>query len=92
MPNCYRNCNPTNINPDEEMPDADEEPSREPTPIEQPPPSKPVELKEEVTVHGGRRRGKRQVMKKKTVKDEEGYLGLCNTLGLINIFFTNLQQ
>ncbi|OGE55600.1 hypothetical protein PENARI_c004G11535 [Penicillium arizonense] len=59
---------------DEEMPDADEEPSREPTPIEQPPLSKPVELKEEVTVQGGRRRGKRQVMKKKTVKDEEGYL------------------
>lgn len=59
---------------DEEMPDADEEPVREPTPVEQPPPSKP-ELKEEVTVQGGRRRGKRQVMKKKTVKDEEGYLG-----------------
>ncbi|KAJ5558437.1 hypothetical protein N7461_002409 [Penicillium sp. DV-2018c] len=58
---------------DEEMPDADEEP-REPTPVEQPPPSKPAELKEEVTVQGGRRRGKRQVMKKKTVKDEEGYL------------------
>jgi DNA polymerase delta subunit 3 len=74
------------------MPDADEEPSREPTPIEQPPLSKPVELKEEVTVQGGRRRGKRQVMKKKTVKDEEGYLGLCSTLGPINIFVTNLQQ
>lgn len=60
---------------DEEMPDADEEAVREPTPVEQPPPSKPAELKEEVTVQGGRRRGKRQVMKKKTVKDEEGYLG-----------------
>ncbi|CAP96799.1 hypothetical protein E8E15_008372 [Penicillium rubens] len=58
---------------DEDMPDADDEP-REPTPVEQPPPSKPAELKEEVTVQGGRRRGKRQVMKKKTVKDEEGYL------------------
>ncbi|CAI7575198.1 unnamed protein product [Penicillium crustosum] len=58
---------------DEEMPDADEEP-REPTPVEQLPPPKPTELKEEVTVQGGRRRGKRQVMKKKTVKDEEGYL------------------
>ncbi|KXG52688.1 Six-hairpin glycosidase [Penicillium griseofulvum] len=58
---------------DEEMPDADEEP-REPTPVEQLPPSKPAELKEEVTVQGGRRRGKRQVMMKKTVKDEEGYL------------------
>jgi len=27
-----------------------------------------------VTVQGGRRRGRRQVKKKKTVKDEEGYL------------------
>ncbi|KAJ5873951.1 uncharacterized protein N7529_002381 [Penicillium soppii] len=59
---------------DEEMPDAEEEPEREPTPIEQPPPSKPAELKEHVTVNGGRRRGKRQVMKKTTVKDEEGFL------------------
>ncbi|KAJ5948624.1 hypothetical protein N7454_001931 [Penicillium verhagenii] len=61
---------------DEEMPDADDEPEpeREQTPEEQLPPSKPAELKEEVTVRGGRRRGKRQVMKKRTVKDEEGYL------------------
>lgn len=28
-----------------------------------------------VTVHNGRRRGRRRVMKKRTVKDEEGYLG-----------------
>ncbi len=28
-----------------------------------------------ITVENGRRRGKRRVMKKKTVKDEEGYLG-----------------
>lgn len=60
---------------DEEMPDADEEPEREPTPVEQPLPPKSAELKEEVTVQGGRRRGKRQVMKKRTIKDEEGYLG-----------------
>ncbi|KAJ5585024.1 uncharacterized protein N7459_004824 [Penicillium hispanicum] len=59
---------------DEDMPDADEEPPREPTPVEEAPPPKPAELKEEVTVQGGRRRGKRQVMKKRTVKDEEGYL------------------
>ncbi|KAJ5894694.1 hypothetical protein N7495_006385 [Penicillium taxi] len=59
---------------DEEMPDADEEPEREPTPMEQLPPPKPVELKEEISVQGGRRRGRRQVMKKRTVKDEEGYL------------------
>jgi DNA polymerase delta subunit 3 len=31
-----------------------------------------------VTVENGRRRGKRRVMKKKTVKDEEGYLGKYN--------------
>lgn len=63
---------------DEEMPDADdeepEEPEREPTPVEQPPAPKHTELKEEVTVQGGRRRGKRQVMKKRTIKDDEGYL------------------
>ncbi|CAL5873249.1 uncharacterized protein PFLUO_LOCUS7518 [Penicillium psychrofluorescens] len=59
---------------DEEMPDADEEePPREPTPPVEAPP-KPAELKEEATVQGGRRRGKRQVIKKRTVKDEEGYL------------------
>lgn len=28
-----------------------------------------------VVVTGGRRRGRRKVMKKKTVKDDEGYLG-----------------
>ncbi|CAI7568668.1 unnamed protein product [Penicillium bialowiezense] len=59
---------------DEEMPDADEEPEREITPVEAPPPIKPAELKEEVTVKGGRRRGKRQVMKKSTAKDEDGFL------------------
>ncbi|KAJ6096131.1 hypothetical protein N7486_006877 [Penicillium sp. IBT 16267x] len=61
---------------DEEMPDADGEPEseREQTPVEQPPPPKPTQLKEEATVQGGRRRGKRQVMKKRTLKDEEGYL------------------
>lgn len=33
------------------------------------------EPKETVTVENGRRRGRRRTMKKKTVKDEEGYLG-----------------
>lgn len=65
---------------DEEMPDADEEPEREITPVEAPPPIKPAELKEEVTVKGGRRRGKRQVMKKSTAKDEDGFLGPCSPL------------
>ena len=30
-----------------------------------------------VVITGGRRRGRRKVIKKKTIKDEEGYLGLC---------------
>jgi DNA polymerase delta subunit 3 len=33
------------------------------------------ESKETLTVENGRRRGRRRVMKKKTVKDDEGYLG-----------------
>lgn len=33
------------------------------------------EPKESVTIENGRRRGRRRVMKKKTVKDEDGYLG-----------------
>ena len=31
---------------------------------------------EPLIVNGGRRRGRRKVLKKKTIKDEEGYLGL----------------
>lgn len=59
---------------DEEMPDATETPEEpEPPTIDQP--IKEPELKEQATVHAGRRRGRRQVMKKRTVKDEEGYLG-----------------
>lgn len=54
------------------MPDAPEPPEEAAT-VDEPP--KQPELKEEVNVSGGRRRGKRQVMKKKTIKDEEGYLG-----------------
>ncbi|CAD0095055.1 unnamed protein product [Aureobasidium vineae] len=36
------------------------------------------EPEETVTVSDGRRRGRRRVMKKKTVQDEEGYLGMCD--------------
>jgi len=36
-----------------------------------------------VTVSGGRRRGKRRVMRKKTIKDEEGYLGKSSPLQTI---------
>lgn len=57
---------------DEEMPDATETPEELAT-IDQP--IKEPELKEQVTVEAGRRRGRRQVMKKRTIKDEEGYLG-----------------
>lgn len=40
------------------------------------PESQPAEEpKETVTVEGGRRRGRRRVMKRKTVKDKDGYLG-----------------
>ena len=60
------------------MPDATETPiesaaeeSQQTEPQKEPEP----EPKETVTVQGGRRRGKRKIMKKKTVKDEEGYLG-----------------
>lgn len=35
----------------------------------------PAEPAETTTVSDGRRRGRRRVMKKRTVKDEEGYLG-----------------
>lgn len=60
------------------MPDATETPidsaAEEP---QQPEPQKELEPEpqETVTVQGGRRRGKRKIMKKKTVKDDEGYLG-----------------
>ncbi|KAL1851287.1 CDC27 protein [Paecilomyces lecythidis] len=62
---------------DEDMPDAPQEESapepEEPQPEDTPKEEAP-EPKEEVVVQGGRRRGKRKVMKKKTIKDEEGYL------------------
>ena len=58
------------------MPDAPESPPEEEAPVEavveEPRKSEP---REEVEVQGGRRRGRRQVMKKSMVKDEEGYLG-----------------
>jgi DNA polymerase delta subunit 3 len=55
------------------MPDASES---EKSPAEAPPePEKKAEPKEGVSVTEGRRRGRRQIMKKKRIKDEEGYLG-----------------
>lgn len=60
-----------------DMPDApvEEERDTEDAPIDKLPPSKPVESEATVTVQGGRRRGRRRVLKKKKVKDEDGYLG-----------------
>ncbi|KAL5045490.1 hypothetical protein BDW71DRAFT_183847 [Aspergillus fruticulosus] len=57
---------------DEEMLDATEPPT-EPETIDKPPP-KQEGLKVEAIVTGGRRRGRRQVMKKAVKKDSEGYL------------------
>lgn len=37
--------------------------------------SEPTDSQPTVTVENGRRRGRRRVMKKKKVKDEDGYLG-----------------
>lgn len=59
------------------MPDAptdvpSEAPSKDPEPAGKPEPQEP---KEHVVVENGRRRGKRKVMKKMMMKDEEGYLG-----------------
>ncbi|ORY09654.1 DNA polymerase subunit Cdc27 [Clohesyomyces aquaticus] len=60
---------------DEDMPDAPpaEEKESQDSPIDEVPSAAPAETAS-VTVQGGRRRGRRQVTKKKTVKDEEGYL------------------
>jgi len=33
----------------------------------------------------GRRRGRRKIMKKKTIKDEEGYLGKCSLIFYIGM-------
>jgi DNA polymerase delta subunit 3 len=46
--------------------------------------------KEKSVVSGGRRRGRRRVMKKKTVKDAEGYLGMVPFLSS-SIWATNDQ-
>ena len=67
---------------DEEEEDVDmKDPSDEPPEPEseaEPPKEASPEPQSNVTVSDGRRRGRRRVMKKKTVKDAEGYLGeLC---------------
>jgi len=38
-------------------------------------------IEPQIVLSGARRRGRRRVLRKKTVKDEEGYLGLFQTTG-----------
>lgn len=47
----------------------------EETPVADADTPEPSQGEATVTVENGRRRGKRRVMKKKKVKDEDGYLG-----------------
>jgi DNA polymerase delta subunit 3 len=66
------------------MEDDDEEEEEEVVskPVEVKEREKSVEVKEEepsAVVSSGRRRGRRRVMKKKTFRDEEGYLGMSST-------------
>lgn len=80
------------LNPDDDMPDAPESADESPaeTTDEQEPAeevstaidklSSNEEVKEHVTSVGGRRRGRRKVTKKKTMKDDEGYLGMFDTM------------
>jgi DNA polymerase delta subunit 3 len=68
----------------EMMEQDDDEDEAVPSPVPEPEEEETVleKVKEEeepepvVTVSGGRRRGKRRVMKKKTIQDSEGYLGM----------------
>ena len=63
---------------DEEVEDAVEDTpqiSQQPEPVDASH-SQKESSPEPPVVNGGRRRGRRKVMKKKTIKDEEGYLGL----------------
>lgn len=50
--------------------------SQESEPVDGPTSQKDVSPEPPIVVTGGRRRGRRKVMKKKTIKDDEGYLGL----------------
>lgn len=62
--------------PMEDAPAGDtDRPEEQAAPIDKPEAQSKSEPAETVTVSDGRRRGRRRIMKKKTVKDEEGYLG-----------------
>lgn len=60
--------------------------------IDAPEEAKVEEPKETMTVENGRRRGKRRVMKKKTVKDDEGYLGESLLITISEDHNANTQQ
>lgn len=47
-------------------------------------------IEPQVVLSGVRRRGRRRVLRKKTVKDEEGYLGLFQTTGRSLIYLGKL--
>lgn len=81
----------------------DEEPEKEDTPMDEPeeePPAAEPETKAEPepaevvsSTGGGRRRGKRRVMNKKTVMDEQGYLGTSYLHHLMfDVLLTRLQS
>jgi DNA polymerase delta subunit 3 len=62
---------------DDDMPDAPNtnDPEIHATPVATPETIELSQSETTVSVQNGRRRGRRRVMKKKKVKDEEGYLG-----------------
>lgn len=69
---------PTKTGAAEEAPeDAEDETDSKPEAQTKPEPE------ETVTVSDGRRRGRRRVMKKKTVQDEEGYLGTLKSTKIV---------
>jgi len=63
------------------MPDAPpaEETDSQDAPLDKVAPSKPAE-NEMITIQGGRRRGRRRVMVKKRIKNEDGYMGKCHLM------------
>lgn len=53
------------------------QPSQESEPVDAHISQKVSSPEPSVITSGGRRRGKRKIIKKKTIKDDEGYLGTC---------------
>lgn len=71
---------------DVEMEDANSQTTKEATPQPEPRDAKADEEPKSISVSkNGRRRGRRQVVKKVTKKDDEGYLGML--LSLIVLIF-----